>query len=74
MFLTKKFDSSSLFSFLPTSFISLSTSSNVLGFKSIRTGFLSIKSPKHFSTSFKENNFVGVCAYSFEKEAIVTVS
>ncbi len=26
------------------------------------------------SFTFKENNFVGVCAYSFEKEATVTVT
>ena len=37
-----------------TKFISLSTSSNVLGFKSISIGFLLINLPKHFSTSFKE--------------------
>ena len=43
IFLTKKFDSSCLSSFLPTSFISERTSSNVFGFKSIKTGFLSIK-------------------------------
>ena len=26
------------------------------------------------SFTFKENNFVGICAYSFEKEATVTVT
>ena len=26
------------------------------------------------SFTFKENNFIGVCAYSFEKEATVTIT
>ena len=41
--------------------------------KNFEENFKNIISDLRQSFSFKENNFVGVCAYSFEKEAIVTV-
>ena len=42
--------------------------------KNFEENFKNIISDLRQSFTFKENNFVGVCAYSFEKEAIVTVS
>ena len=41
--------------------------------KNFEENFKNIISDLRQSFTFKENNFVGVCAYSFEKEAIVTV-
>tara|TARA_B100000989_G_scaffold203148_1_gene153735 strand:+ start:353 stop:664 length:312 start_codon:yes stop_codon:yes gene_type:complete len=42
--------------------------------KKFEENYQNIISDLKQSLTFKENNFIGVCAYSFEKEAIVTVT
>ncbi len=42
--------------------------------KKFEENYKNIISDLKQSFTFKENNFIGVCAYSFEKEAVVTVT
>ena len=48
--------------------------SNADSLKNFEENYKNIISDLKQSFTFKENNFVGICAYSFEKEATVTVT
>ena len=48
--------------------------SNADSLKHFEENYKNIISDLKQSFTFKENNFVGICAYSFEKEATVTVT
>tara|TARA_B100000989_G_C19482238_1_gene445692 strand:- start:550 stop:861 length:312 start_codon:yes stop_codon:yes gene_type:complete len=48
--------------------------SNADSLKHFEENYKNIITDLKKSFTFKENNFVGVCAYSFEKEATVTVT
>ena len=48
--------------------------SNADSLKNFEENYKNIISDLKQSFTFKENNFVGICAYSFEKEATVTIT
>ncbi len=48
--------------------------SNADSLKNFEENYKNVISDLKQSFTFKENNFVGICAYSFEKEATVTVT
>lgn len=48
--------------------------SNADSLKHFEENYKNIISDLKQSFTFKENNFIGVCAYSFEKEATVTIT
>ncbi len=48
--------------------------SNADSLRNFEENYKNIISDLKQSFTFKENNFVGICAYSFEKEATVTVT
>ena len=48
--------------------------SNADSLKHFEETYKNIISDLKQSFTFKENNFIGVCAYSFEKEATVTIT